>query len=71
MKIINKQPQAKRFYDLEKGVVFQDGGKFFMKIEYIETDKIECNAVELETGNLVTMFDSAVVTPLNCSLVIE
>lgn len=71
MKIINKQPQVKRFYELEKGAVFQDGSKIFMKTEYIDADDFGCNAVELETGKLVTMFDCAVVTLLNCNLVIE
>lgn len=71
MKIINKQPQMKRFYELENGTVFQDGSKIFMRTEHIDADDFECNAVELETGKLVTMFDSAVVTLLNCSLVIE
>ena len=71
MNIINKQPKQMRFYDLEKGAVFQDGGSFYMKTEFIETEEIAVNAVELKTGNLVAMFDSAVVTPLNCNLVIE
>lgn len=71
MKIINSQPRQKCFYDLEKGTVFQGGGKIFMKTEYINADDFVYNAVELETGKLVTIFDSAVVTLLNCSLVIE
>ena len=71
MNIINNQPKVKRFCDLERGTVFQNGSKFFMKTEDIETGDFSCNAVELKNGQLVTMFLDAVVTPLNCNLVIE
>lgn len=71
MKIINKQPKQKRFFELENGVVFQNGSKFFMKTERIEIDEFSCNAVDLKTGELVQMFVDATVTPLNCNLVIE
>lgn len=71
MNIINKQPKVKRFYELENGTVFQNGSKFFMKTECIETDDFSCNAVDLKNGQLVKMFTDAAVTPLNCNLVIE
>lgn len=71
MNIINKQHKVKRFYELENGTVFQNGSKFFMKTERIETGDFSCNAVDLKNGQLVTMFMDAVVTLLNCNLIIE
>lgn len=71
MNIINNQPKVKRFCELEKGIVFQNGSRTFMKTERIETGDFSCNAVDLSNGQLVTMFLDAAVVPLNCNLVIE
>lgn len=69
MKIINKQPKVKRFYELENGTVFRSGPSYFMKTERIETGDFSCNAVDLSNGTLVTMFLDAVVALIDCELV--
>lgn len=71
MKITNKQQKLKRFDALEPGTVFQNGSRFFIKTERIQTGDFSCNAVDLTNGTTVEMFDNAAVILIDCELVIK
>ena len=76
MKIERKDKQAILYFrEIEEGTVFISGdGDICMKTGYIKDNdgNEECNAVLLETGELVFFEDHEFVTlPANAKLVIE
>ena len=71
MKIINKKKEQQYFRDIERGTVFQLKDSFFLKTERIEADDFSCNAVNLANGVFMAICETAVVTPLDCELVIK
>jgi hypothetical protein len=72
MKIIdNTVSKTVLFESLALGDVFSFGSNFYMKIPLIEGSETVANAVSLAYGFMDYFNDDALVTKVNCQLVIE
>ena len=70
IKVIDNAIRKVTFFELETGETFKFESGYFIKINVVERNDYQYNAVKLDDGELYDFQQGKVVIPFNCELIV-
>lgn len=70
MKVIDNVKRQVTFFELRTGTTFKFESGYFIKINVVERNNYQFNAVKLDDGELYDFSADKAVIPFNCELIV-